>query len=95
MSSLYKMEEWQESSGKWTCNCVTNLGKNGGHWLHPARILGLTPAEYVKYVVENYNPIVWYNKDYSLVLFSWEKQSDMRKFKNFINKKARERQYFI
>lgn len=91
---LYKMTEW-ESCGKWHCNCVDHLGTNGGHWIHPARILGLTAADYVKFVIDNYNPIVYHNDDCSLVFFSWEKQSDMRKFKNYINKKAREVDYQI
>lgn len=92
---LYKMTEWQSPTGKWHCNCVDNLATNGGHWTHPARILGMPLAEYVEWVITNYHPIVWHNEDCSLVFFSWEKQSDMRKYKNYINAAARKVNYQI
>lgn len=92
---LYRMTEWQSSTGRWHCNCIDNLSKDGGHWTHPARILKMPLEKYVEWVITKYHPIVWHNKDCSCVFFEWEKQSDMRLFKNFINKKARECNYQI
>lgn len=86
---VFKMTEWYDGC-YWHCACVDNLAVGSGHWLHGARILGIPAAEYVEYVIKNYNPIVWHNSDCSILFFKWEKQSDERRFKNFINKKARE-----
>lgn len=92
---IYRMSEWQSGTGVWYCNCIDKLAEDSGHWLHPVRILELSPAAYVQWVIKNYNPQVWHNKDCSLIFFSWENQSDMRKYKNYINKVAREKQYQI
>jgi hypothetical protein len=92
---LYRMTEWQSPTGQWHCNCVDNLAKDSGHWIHPARILGMSPANYVEWTITNYHPIIWYNEDCSLVFFSWDKQSDMRKYKNYINVVAKKINYQI
>ena len=92
---LYKMTEWKSASGKWYCNCVDDLAGTAGLWQTPARILDLTPAAYVKFVVEHYHPDVYYNEEKCLVFFSWKDQSQMREFKRFINKKAREKNFQI
>ena len=86
---VWQAEEWESVSG-WHCGCVKDLAHDSNAWYLPARILNLAPADYIKYMIDNFNPIVHTNKDKCLIFFSWEKQADMRKFKNFINKKARE-----
>lgn len=92
---LYRMSEWQGSSGMWYCNCVDNLAGDSGYWVHPARILGMTPAEYLKWAISNYKPIISYNEDRSLLFFCWENQSAMRRFKNYINAAARKVNYQV
>ena len=92
---VWQAEEWQSASGLWHCGCVKDLAHDSNAWYLPARILNLTPAAYVKFMVDNYNPIVQVSTDKCLVFFSWEKQSDMRLFKNFINKKARDYNFQI
>ena len=92
---LYKMTEWQSQTGKWHCNCVENLAGNGGYWAHPARILGMELSAYVKWVIDTYNPEVYYNEEKCLVFFSWSNQAQMRKFKNYINAAARKVNYQI
>ena len=87
---LYKCEEWQSGSGLWHCGCMENLAGGSNEWYLPARILGLSPAAFVQYMIKEFNPLVTANKEKGLVFFSWQKQADMRKYKNFINKKARE-----
>jgi hypothetical protein len=92
---LYKMDEWQGATGEWYCNCVSNFAGGSGHWSLPARILNMTPAAYIEWVIINFHPIVWHNDDCSLVFFSWVKQSDMRRYKNKINAAARQINYQI
>lgn len=88
---LYKMTEWSSPSGAWHCNCIDDLAHNSGVWYLPARILNLSPAAYIEYVIKNFKPDhISADKEKCFVSFSWESQTEMRKFKNFINKKARE-----
>jgi hypothetical protein len=86
---IWKATEWQSATGMWHCQCVDDFTKGSANWLHPVRILKMSPAEYVKMMVEKYHAIVTYSEDFSFVGFQWKNQADMRKFKNFINKEAR------
>lgn len=93
---LYQMKEWETISNKWHCNCVDNLAQGSGEWYLPARILGISPAAYLEYVIKNFKPDdIYANKEKCLVFFSWNSQADCRKFKNFINRKAREKNFQI
>ena len=93
---LYKMSEWESQTGYWHCNCVDNLAGAAGLWWTPARILDLTPAAYIKFVIENFKPDnIYTNSDKCLVFFSWKSQTNCRHFKNYINKKAREKNFQI
>ena len=93
---LYQMKEWEDINGKWHCNCVDDLGGNAGLWYVPARILGISPAEYIKLVIETYKPDdVYFNKENCLCFWSWTNQVNMRKFKNMINATARKKNFQI
>lgn len=94
--SLYKMEEWKASSGNWYCNCVSNLGGGSGSWWIPARILEMPLDEFVKLLISKFKVSdIKYFEDKNLLLYSWKKQSDMRIYKNFVNKVAREKNFQI
>ena len=87
------MSEWETASG-WHCGCVDDLAHGSNAWYLPARILDLTPAHYIQYVLKEFKPDnIYINKEKCLFFFSWKNQTDMRKFKNFINKKAREKNF--
>lgn len=92
---LYKMSEWEDPIG-WHCGDVEALGKNSNAWWYPARILNLSLADYITFIIDNYKPDYYYfDKQAFLFAFSWKNQSKMREFKNFINRKARERNFQI
>lgn len=93
--AIFKMTEWEDTCGKWRCNDVSNLGKDSSHWTHPARILDMNLVSYIQWVYNNFNPEIDFSKEKCLVFFSWKNQKDMRKFKNYINAKAREKNYQI
>ena len=96
MSHLYKQTEWKDSCDYWHCNDVEDLANGSGYWWHPARMLGLTPAAYVKMVVENFKPdSVCHNEDCSFVGWSWKSQVQMRKYKNWVNAEARKRNFIV
>lgn len=87
---LYQQSEWQSPSGAWHCNCIDKLGANSGAWYLPARILGLTPADFVEFLMTNFKPDHFsYCKEKCFCQWSWDKQASMRKYKNYINAAAR------
>lgn len=95
MKTLYKMEEWQDTcTGYWHCNDVSHGIKSAAWWVVP-RLLGISPAEYVKLLAETFHAEVLYFSEKNVLLFKWRKQSDMRSFKNTINRIAREKQFYI
>ncbi len=89
------MSEWQGGSGLWYCNCVDNLKNDSGAWYHPARILGISPADLVCLLVKEYGAEISYNLDKCFVSYSWKNQANMRKFKNKVNAEARKKNYQI
>ena len=92
---LYKLSEWESESG-WHAGCVDNLASNSNAWWLPARILNISPAAFVEWVIKEYQPDdVYFSEEKCLFFFSWKSQEKERKYKNYINKKARERNFQI
>ena len=92
---LFKLAEW-ESNGKWHCGDIEDLANDSNVWWLPARMLGMSPAEYLKWVIETFKPDdVYYSKDVSFVGWSWTKQSNMRIYKNKLNALARQKNFII
>jgi len=92
---LFKMAEWQGSSGNWYCADTSDLEHDSGVWFLPARMLGISPADFLSKVINEYKPDSIYSNREGFVCFSWLKQSDMRRYKNWINKEARNRNFTI
>ena len=93
---IFKMTEWQSSSGLWYCNCIDNLAQNSGAWWLPARVLNITPAEFLKLLLSKYKPDVFnFSKEYFFCSWAWKDQSSMRKFKNDMNAAARKANFQI
>lgn len=92
---LYVAEIWKSGSGVYRCSCVVGLARNSSNWLHPVRMLGITPAGYVHMMVTIYKAKVSYTDDYKMMFFTWEKEEDARKYKNFINAQARKTKYMV
>lgn len=94
--AVLKYTEWQSGTGQWTCGDVSDLANLSNAWWHPARALGITPAAYVKMVIEKFKPDrISYSPDCSVVGFYWDKIEQERKYKNYINKIAREKHYLV
>ena len=94
---LYKLTEWQSTNGRWHCNCIDDLGNNSAYWVLHARVLGLKADEFLKWLFnQDFKPdYFYYNKEKFLCFWSWKNQEQMRKYKNFINRKAREKNFMI
>ena len=96
MAQLLKYTEWQGANGNWYCNDVSDLSSVRSLWWAPARMLNLSPADYVKWLVENFHPDqVLYNQERDVLIYSWKKIADMRVFKNKINALARQYKFII
>lgn len=93
---LLRYEEWQGAGGYWHCNDISDLKNGSAAWYHPARMLNISPADFVKLLIERFKPDhIKFYEDANVLTYSWKSQAAMRLYKNFINKKAREINYFI
>ena len=97
MAHLMKYSEWQSPSGVWYCNDTSEIGKSqAGLWWAPARLLDLSLDEYVNLLITKFKPDnISYNQEKNVLVYSWKKQSDMRKFKNWINAEARKKNFIV
>ena len=86
---LYRCEEWQ-INGIWYCQHTASFPKDVLMWVVPSRILNISPADFLKLLLETYQPDRFYhNEDCSFCYWGWSDQSKMRKYKNWINAEAR------
>ena len=87
MAHTIKYSSWQSPTGYWYCNDTSNLAAGSGEWWIPARILGISPADFIELLVKDFKPDhISFNK---ILIFSWKDQSKMRAYKNWINAQAR------
>lgn len=95
--SLLKFVEWQSSgTDEWHCNDTSDLASVRGLWWVPARLLGLAPADYVKWLIKNYKPD-HISFDNDVLLFSWDKNNYARchSFVLYINSESRKRKFIL
>jgi putative lipase involved disintegration of autophagic bodies len=96
MSTIYKLTEFQSPTGRWSVVCTDVLKEKGNHWHYPAKALGISVESFINELQNKYKArIDLYSKEKCFVSYSWEKQSDMRKFKNAVNAGARKRNFTI
>ena len=100
MAHLLRYEEW-EINGRWYCNDTKELNcKNSvaSLWYTPARMLNMELVDYVKMLIEKFevDHISYSGTQYhdaGVLVYSWNSQAKMRKFKNWINAEARKRNF--
>lgn len=94
-TKLLRYEEWG-SSGSWYCNDTSDLCSVRALWWAPARMLNISPAEYVQLLIERFHPDrIKYFEDRDVLIYSWKRLDDCRKFKNWLNVEARKRNFII
>lgn len=90
-----KYDEWQDSTGMWHCGNIADVAHGSNDWWIPCRILGISPVAFAKMLVENFHvsKIKYLSRgnNIGVLVYTWKKQSDERIFKNWLNKKIRER----
>ena len=89
---LYRVSEWYSSgSGVWYCNDIEDLAGISSRWWTPARMLNMPLDEYVTMLIKEFKvDNISYNPEANVLVFSWKSREACRKYKNWINKKARE-----
>lgn len=94
MAHILRYQEWQSPTGYWYCNDVSDLAGISGYWWIPARMLGITPADFVALLIEKYQPdqISFNGKT---LLYSWKKENygKMHSYLLWINREARNRKF--
>ena len=92
---MIKYDEWQDGVGMWHCGNVSDVAHGSNDWWLPARYLGITPCDFAKLLVEKFHvDMIDYLTKYNnigVLTYAWKKQSDMRVFKNWLNKEIRAR----
>ena len=89
-----KASVWKSGGGKWHCACTDDLANNSGNSYILARCLGMKPAEYILWVVNNFNYDSFYvSDDYSLFYFVFKTESQARYFMKEVNKRLKKKGY--
>lgn len=90
---MIKYDEWQDGVGMWHCGNISDVAHRSNDWWLPARYLGIAPCEFVKLLIEKFraDTVKYLSRDgrRGVLVYSWKKQSDMRVFKNWLNKELR------
>lgn len=93
MAHIYKAEEW-ESNGRWHCGDVSALAAHSNAWWYVPKILDLSYTDYILLLLNEFNATHFhYTVQANVLSFSFSSLVDCRRFKNYVNKKAREKKF--
>lgn len=92
---IYKTTEWK-SNGYYYCGDISALGKDSNKWWYPCNILSISPVEYVNLLINKFHAVgLHYSATKDVLIFKFTTLTDCRKYKNFINKVAKEKNFTI
>ena len=95
MGHILKLEEW-ESNGRWHCGDVSALAAGSNNWWNIPTLLNISYTDYIYLLKDKFHATNFhYKAKYNVLLFSFSSLADCRKFKNYINKIAREKKFVI
>lgn len=88
---LYRLDEWQSTGTKiWYCEHTGSYPQGVQKWVIPARVLNMSVDDFLRMLIKDFKPdVITVKEDGSFVSWGWSKQSEMRKFKNWMNAKSR------
>lgn len=93
---LYEVKEWQGGSGVYYVGCILDLGNNSDNWAHLLKIFNVDVDNLVKLLVDEFHvDHLRYCIETDVLVYYWKSLSAARKFKNKVNKKARQIKYMI
>ena len=92
MSHIYEASEW-DIGNKWYVNDVKELATSASKWWQPMRMLGMSVEQYINLLISYNAKNLTYYKESDALTFSFDTQSEARKFKNFLNREAKKRNW--
>lgn len=96
MPRLLRYEPWDDGNGNFHVNDCTDLKSIRGLWWVPARMLGISPAEYVELLITRFKvDKIKYLQEADVLIYSWNTLQGARTFKNWLNAEARKRNFMI
>lgn len=88
-------DEWQ-SNGRWLCGDTSSFVNKSNTWWYIPNLLGISSVDYIMLLKDKFNATyIRYKVEYDVLIFSFDTLADCRKFKNYINKIAREKKFYI
>ena len=92
---ILKYTDWQGPLG-WFAGDVSDLANGSNYWWHSARMLKMSPADYVAFLLREFKPdYINYLKSSNVLMFYWKNYGDCKKFCSFINKEAKDRKFYV
>ena len=72
MSHLLKYKEWEAPYG-WHAGDTSDLAHGSNTWWYPARMLDISPADYVVLLIKEFKVSkIRYFKDKNVLIFYWK-----------------------
>ncbi len=88
-------DEWQ-SNGRWLCGDTSSFVNKSNTWWYIPNLLGISSVDYIMLLKDKFHATyIRYKVEYDVLIFSFDTLADCRKFKNYINKVAREKKFYI
>ena len=95
MTHILKYEEWETPAG-WLCGDVSALAAGSNNWWYVPILLNMSPVDYVKLLINKFKvKTIHYKANKNVLIFYFSTLEDCRKFKNYINKEARNKKFYI
>ena len=92
MSHIYEASEWKIGD-RWYVNDVKELATSASKWWQPMQMLDMSIEQYTNLLISYNAKKITYHKESDVLTFSFDTQSEARKFKNFLNREARKRNW--
>ena len=92
MSHIYEASEWKIGN-RWYVNDVKELATSASKWWQPMQMLDMSIEQYTNLLISYNAKKITYHKESDVLTFSFDTQSEARKFKNFLNREARKRNW--
>lgn len=94
---ILRLEEF-ECAGEWHCAATKEIGKIGNKWYTLPFALKMSAYDFVELLITKFKPDNISLREGplgSVLIYSWNKQTDMRVFKNWINAQLRKVQFYV
>ena len=95
MTHVLKVSEWESASG-WLVADVTRPAASSSDWGWIPKMLNLSITDYIHLLYSKFNVrYIKYFPGCNMLHFAFASLNDARKFKNYVNKTAREKNFLI